>query len=206
MNEWIYSSGMRRAFWHQALGSARFEGAFFAMGWVSMKEDIESYSRDFSVFLDSVSTHEIDNSPKIAKMIDSGKHIIGKIEKLIELIGESDNQKESQIISLMSENSLLKKEVEHLEKKCTECSNDIARVNDIRLAESESLKRELQSLRTLFQSERLKKEALISIEKNKLMEAARKRGLLAQKMKSDGDPIYSAKKRKKPRKSKKTKL
>lgn len=76
------------------------------MGWVSMREDIEAYSRDFSSFVQSISSNEIDNSPKLAKMIDSGKHIVEKIEKLIELIGESDNQKESHILSLVSENSI----------------------------------------------------------------------------------------------------
>lgn len=206
MDHWIYPSGTRRALWHQALGSAHFEGVFFAMGWVSMKEDIESYSRDFSVLVDSISSNEIDNSPKLAKMIDSGKHIVRKIEKFIELIGKSDNQKESQMLLLISANSILKKEVANLELRCTELSNEIARINDIRATESESLKRELQSLRTLFQSERLKKESLISIKKNKLMEVARRRSLLAQKMNSDSDPIYAHKQTKRSRKSKHSKL
>lgn len=176
------------------------------MGWVSMREDIEAYSRDFSSFVQSISSNEIDNSPKLAKMIDSGRHIVEKIEKLIDLIGESDSQKESHILSLVSENSFLKKNIENLEMKCTDLSIEVARINHLRASESESLKREIQSLRTLFQSERLKKEALMSINKNKIMEAARKRGLLAQKMKSDSDPNNNIPKKKKSIKSRRAKL
>ncbi|MFN9833180.1 MAG: hypothetical protein ACK534_07795 [Phenylobacterium sp.] len=171
-----------------------------------MREDIEAYSRDFSSFVKSISSNEIDNSPKIAKMIDSGKHIVEKIENLIELIGETDNQKESHILSLVSENSFLKKSIENLEMKCTDLSSEIARINHLRAAESESLKREIQSLRTLFQSERQKKEALMSINKNKLMETARKRGLLAQKMKSDSDPINNNPKKRNSIKSRRAKF